>query len=271
MIRESKLTQTRIRGLILDMDGVLWRDSMPIGDLKLIFQNIRAKGYPFIMVTNNSGRSTQQYVEKLASFRVDVDESQVISSAIATASYLKDRFPDGGEIFIIGEPSMVDLLKQSGFRQGSSKPLAVVAALDRGINYDKLTKGTLLLRRGIPFIGTNPDKSYPIPEGQAPGAGAILAALEAASGVEPTIIGKPNPQIFSLALERLGTKPKETLVIGDRLETDILGAQNVGCLTALVLSGVSTADEAERWDPSPDFITKDLDGLVGSLPIVDRH
>ena len=223
------------------------------------------------MVTNNAGRSTQQYVGKLGGFGVEVDESQVVSSAVATARYLEDRFPDGGEMFIIGEQSLVDLLMQHGFRQGSSEPLAVVVGLDRGINYEKLTKATLLLRRGTPFIGTNPDKSFPIPEGLAPGAGAILAALEAASGLEPTIIGKPNPQIFSLTLKRLGTKPEETLVIGDRLETDILGAQKVGCRTALVLSGVSTVEEAESWDPAPDFIREDLGELVDSLPTLENQ
>ena len=266
MNNDIQSNQKMVRSLILDMDGVLWRDATPIGNLPKIFQTIHGKGLRFIMVTNNAGWSIQQYVEKLAGLGVDVKPWQVLSSAVATASYLQNLFPDGGEIFVIGEQSLIDLFEVQGFHQGSNNPLAVVAALDRGINYDKLKEATLLLRRGTPFIGTNPDKSYPIPEGEAPGAGAILAALEAASGVEPTIIGKPKQQIFTLALERLGTAAEETLVVGDRLETDILGAQTVGCLSALVLSGVSTAQEVEEWKPPPDFVTENLSYLLDLLP-----
>lgn len=262
MTEDFQSNLKRIRGLILDMDGVLWRDSTPIGDLSKIFQRITSRGLRVLMLTNNAGRSIQDYVEKLAGFGVVVEPWQVVSSATATANYLQNRFPDGGEIFVIGEQSLIELFEAQGFRQGTRNPQAVVAALDRGINYEKLKEATLLLRRGIPFIGTNPDRSYPIPEGEAPGAGAILAALEAASGVEPTIIGKPKKQIFSLALERLGTLPDETLVVGDRLETDILGAQTVGCISALVLSGVSTVQEVVKWEPPPDFVVGNLSELL---------
>ncbi len=267
MSKVSKVN-LKIHGLILDMDGVLWRDSSQIGNLAQIFETIRNKGYQFIMVTNNASRSSQQYVEKLAGFGVHIDPWQVISSAVATANYLRNRFPGGGKVFTIGEKSLSDILSENGFDQGKENPLAVVVALDRSINYEKLTEATLLLRRGIPFIGTNPDQSYPIPEGQAPGAGALLAALEAASGVSPTIIGKPKPQIFMLAMERLGTSPEETLVVGDRLETDILGAQNIGCPSALVLTGVSTYQEYKKWSPPPDMVVDDLSHLIKSLPKV---
>lgn len=266
MSNSKKFNRKNIRGLILDMDGVLWLDSTPIGNLSEIFDVIKKKGFRFIMATNNASRASHQYVEKLAGFGVQVEPWQVIGSADATANYLKNRFPDGGEIYAIGEQPLISTLKEEGFTHGSKNPLAVVVALDRGINYEKLTEATLLLRRGIPFIGTNPDRSYPIPEGQAPGAGAILAALEAASEIQPTVMGKPKPHLYKLALERLGTSPAETLVIGDRLETDILGAQRVGCLAALVLTGVATAQEAEKWSPPLDFIADDLFHLIKSLP-----
>ena len=268
MKTSTSLDLRKIRSLILDMDGVLWLGSSPIGPLSEIFKTLKAKGFKFIMATNNATRSPHQYVQKLASFGVNVESWQVVNSAVATASYLKKRFPTGGEVFTIGERPLLEILEETGFKQGTNTPLAVIAALDRDINYAKLTKATLLIRRGIPFIGTNPDRSYPIPEGQAPGAGSILAALEAASGEKPTIIGKPEPQLYRIALERLRTSPEETLVIGDRLETDILGAQNLGCPCALVLTGVSTGKQGEKWNPPIDIIADNLVTIINSLPAV---
>jgi 4-nitrophenyl phosphatase len=256
-----------IRGLILDMDGVLWRDSTPIGDLPAIFNKIKDHNWEFVMATNNSSKSPKEYARKFAGFGVEIDPWQVITAGLTTASYLKKHYPEGAEIFIVGENSLVNTLIEQGFIQGGNNPVAVVAAIDRGINYQKLTQATLLLRKGIPFIGTNPDKSYPIPEGEAPGSGAILAALEAASGVSPTIMGKPQPEMYKMALERLGTTSATTLVVGDRLETDILGAQNAGCLSALVLSGVTSMETARKWQPPPDIISGNLTSLLDELTL----
>jgi 4-nitrophenyl phosphatase len=138
----------------------------------------------------------------------------------------------------------------------------VVAGMDRKLTYDKLRRATLLIRAGAPFIGTNPDKTFPVPEGLIPGAGSILAALETATGVTPLIMGKPSPAMYEVALMRLGTSPAETLVIGDRLETDIEGAQKIGCRTGLVLSGVTTAVQARLWKPQPDIIAENLESIV---------
>jgi 4-nitrophenyl phosphatase len=142
----------------------------------------------------------------------------------------------------------------------------VIAGLDRGLNYDKLRRATLLIRSGVPFFGTNPDKTFPTPDGQVPGAGALLALLEAASGVSPIIIGKPNPAMYRLAMQRLGARLEETLAVGDRLETDIAGAQALGCPCALVLSGVSSREAAQTWQPTPDLIASDLGELLTLLP-----
>jgi 4-nitrophenyl phosphatase len=255
-----------IRGLILDMDGVLWRGSAPIGSLSEIFSSLKEKGYRFIFATNNATRSPSQYVEKLISLGIDVEPWQVINSAVVTGYYMKDKFPTGGEVYTIGEEPLLEILSENGFTQGSSNPIAVVAALDRKFTFEKLTTATLLIRRGLPFIGTNPDLTFPIPEGQSPGAGSILAALEAAAGVKPTIMGKPESPMYNLALERLGTSPQETLVVGDRLETDILGSQKNNCPCALVLTGVSTAQQGKEWSPPPDIIVDDLETIVNSLP-----
>jgi 4-nitrophenyl phosphatase len=255
----------KLRGLILDMDGVLWRNNVPLGNLPAIFSTIDLLGLRVVMATNNATRSPQQYVEKLNGFGVVVESWQVINSATATAHYLKGRFPKGGNVFVVGEPALVEILAEEGFTHGGNDPVAVVAALDRGITYEKITEATLLIRNGVPFIGTNPDRSFPIPEGQAPGAGSILAALEAATDVSPTIIGKPQPDMYNVALERLGTPPEMTLVVGDRLETDVLGAQNAGCPCALVLSGVTTLAAAQNWQPMPDLIANDLTKLLELL------
>jgi 4-nitrophenyl phosphatase len=114
----------------------------------------------------------------------------------------------------------------------------------------------------VPFYATNPDKTFPTPEGLIPGAGAILAALVTASDVEPIIAGKPNPTLYEFALEKLGTSPEETLAVGDRIETDILGAQRAGLKTALVLSGIATREEGEDWQPAIDIIVPELGELL---------
>jgi 4-nitrophenyl phosphatase len=265
MIKNPTIDISNLKGIILDMDGVLWRGTDPIGNLPEIFGAIDGFGLRVVMATNNATSSPQQFVKKLEEYGVIVESWQVITSGMATAYNLKGQFPDGGDVFVVGEQALIDIMANEGFNHGGENPIAVVAALDRTITYEKLTEATLLIRRGVPFFGTNPDLSYPIPEGEAPGAGAILAALEATTGVSPTIIGKPKPILYEVALERLGTSPQSTLVVGDRLETDILSAQDGGFPCALVLSGVTTLNSAKKWRPPPDFITANLTSLLESI------
>ena len=123
----------------------------------------------------------------------------------------------------------------------------------------------MLIRSGVPFIGTNPDRTFPTPEGQVPGAGSILATIEAATDTTPLVIGKPNPAMYQYALDRLGTTPQETLVVGDRLETDIAGAQELGCPSALVLSGVTSEEDAWAWNPPPEIISDNLTNVIREL------
>jgi 4-nitrophenyl phosphatase len=140
--------------------------------------------------------------------------------------------------------------------------MAVIASMDRNITFEKLKKATLLIRSGVPFYATNPDRTYPTPKGLIPGAGAIIGAIEIATDVTPVIAGKPSPTLYQFALEKLGTSPAETLIVGDRLETDILGGQQLGCPTALVLSGIATRAEAEKHLPAVDLIIPELGDLV---------
>ncbi len=274
-----------IRGLILDMDGVLWRAHQPLGDLPTLFARLDAMGVRSVFVTNNATRSVAQYVEKLRALGVEVSAERILNSAQAAAHFLRSAVPAGAAVYVLGEEGLVQTLKSAGFRivnetqtEAQAAPAsantnqdnqrevaAVVVALDRHGTYAKLREAALLVRRGALFVGTNPDRTYPTPEGLVPGAGALIAALEAATDQKAHIVGKPQPLLFQMALERLGTRPEETLVVGDRLETDIAGGQAAGCRTAVVLSGVTTREQAMQWRPSPDLIAPDFTAVVDFL------
>lgn len=160
---------------------------------------------------------------------------------------------------------MLEALTEKGFQPGKIKPLAVVVGMDRGLTYEKLSQAALLIRSGLPFIGTNPDRTFPLPYGLVPGVGAILACIETATDVQPIVLGKPQPEMYEFAMKRLGTTPEQTLVVGDRIDTDIVGAQTLGCRTALVLSGVTSPQEAHTWSPPPDWIGANLSTLLDEL------
>ncbi len=265
----SKGIQANIKGMILDMDGVLWRDSLALLDMPAFFASVKELDIPVVFATNNGTRSIAMYVDRLAGFGVTAEPRQVVNSAIATADYLSKQFPQGGPVFVVGETGVIEALAEKGFHEPAEgeDPLAVVAGMDRALSYEKLSKASLLIRSGKPFIGTNPDLTFPMPSGQVPGAGAVLAFIEAATGVKPTMIGKPEPYLYRFAMQRLGTTPEETLAVGDRLETDILGGQRTGCPTVLVLSGVSSPAEAKSWQPQPDLI---LPNLADLLPVLEK-
>jgi 4-nitrophenyl phosphatase len=258
-----KLIKTN--SLILDMDGVLWRNQQPIGDLARIFNTLVEKQVKYCFATNNSSKTIDSYKNILRSFGIPVEGDQIFTSAKATAELLAQKFPAGGNVFVVGMPGLVETLAQYGFTDAADHPLAVVAGIDYHLTYDKLKTATLLIRSGVPFFGTNPDKTFPTPAGQIPGAGSILASIEIATGQLPEVIGKPKPTMFYQALDYLGERPEDAVVVGDRLETDIAGGQAAGCKTAVTLSGVSTEKQAQGWAPKPDFIVADLAELVERL------
>ena len=254
--------QPAIRALILDMDGVVWRDNQAIGDLPWIFNTIKQLNWQVSLATNNATRSVDQYLEKLRQFGVELSPEQIITSGEATANYLHKRHPEGGNVYVVGESGLVNALADKGFTRSEKDVVAVVASFDRQFNYDKLRQAALLIRAGAPLIATNADLTFPMPEGLIPGAGAILASIVAGAQTQPIIIGKPEPEMYTLAIERMQVPNETTLVVGDRLETDIAGAQKIGCQTALVLSGVTSLPVAEKWQPSPDWVTEDLTALL---------
>ncbi|MEW6716418.1 MAG: HAD-IIA family hydrolase [Chloroflexota bacterium] len=264
--QDSQNTFKNIQGLILDMDGVLWRQNQPIGNLPALFDQIRGLNLRHVLATNNSTLTPDQYTQKLERFGVQIEPWQVLTSAVAAGMYLHQCYPQGGKVYIIGEAGLQQALESYGFEHSDGQhTLAVVVGLDRNCDYNKLKKATLLVRAGAALIGTNPDRTFPTPEGLVPGAGALIAALEAATEVKACIVGKPEPEMYRGALHRLGTTPEETLVVGDRLETDIAGAQALGCRTALVLSGVTQAEAVYAWSPEPDLILPDLSAVLSYL------
>jgi len=254
-----------IKALILDMDGVLWRGEQPIGDLSNTFQRINSLGLKFTLATNNATRTVAQYAQKLSRFGVDIRLEQIINSSIAAAAYLRKRFPSGGNVYVVGEAGLIDTLAEHGFTHQEQEVLAVVAAMDRQLTFEKLKRASHLIRSGALFIATNPDRTFPTPEGLMPGAGAILAFLVAATDTHPVIVGKPFPEMYRIALEQMNAQPNDTLVVGDRLETDIAAGQELGCTTALVLSGVTTQEQSKGWSPPPDFIANDLNALLDKI------
>ncbi len=258
-----------IKALLLDMDGVIWRGATPLGDLASIFNGFSARGLKVGFATNNATISTAAVQAKLAGFGIITDQKSIVTSAEASGLFLQKRFPSGGAIYVIGEDGLRSSLAEMGFihqEDGSHAYLAVVIGLDRQFNYDKLMKANRIIRQGALFIATNPDKTFPAPDGLVPGAGSLVAALETASETSPIIIGKPFPTLFEILLDRLGVTTQETLVVGDRFDTDIVGGQRAGCRTALVLTGVTTRAEALKVSPAPDLITESLTTLLELLP-----
>ncbi len=252
-----------IRGVISDMDGVLWRGDEPLPGLVSFFEKLRLRGIPFALATNNAGRSPADYVQKLAAFGLSgVDEAQIITSGTAAATYLQAHYPPGTPVHVLGGSGLHHVIKAAGFTLTDEGAAAVIIGLDRDLDYAKLTRAALLLRAGAAFVATNTDATYPAPEGLVPGAGSLVAALRVATDREPTVIcGKPHAPMFEAALQVLGTAPEDTLMIGDRLNTDIEGAARLGFKTALVLTGVSTQEEAAQALIPPDGIYADLASL----------
>jgi 4-nitrophenyl phosphatase len=257
---------SHIKSLILDMDGVIWKADAPIGDLASIFKRARERGLKYVFATNNSTRTSEQYVEILKELGVDVEPWQVITSSQAVAHAIAHKFPRGTKVFMIGEDGIRMALEERGFEILSvveaPSAQAVVMGIDRNITFEKVVEATLLVQNGTPFYATNTDRTFPTPRGEIPGSGAWISVITTATGVQPIIAGKPFPFLMELSLEKLGTKKEETLIVGDRLETDIAAGQAVGCPTALVLSGVSTKEQAEVWKSPPTIIAQSLSELV---------
>lgn len=252
----------RMHGVIIDMDGVLFRGSLPIPGASEFLGFLERMDIPFLLLTNNSTRTAKQYVTKLSDMGMRVDEEKILTTSMATAMYLSQVAPPGTEVYMVGEEGLRVELEKKGFAllDGPDVPYVVVG-YDRTFTYEKMETATLAVRAGAKFIATNPDRTYPGERGIVPGAGAILASIEAATDVAPTIVGKPQRAIFELALRLMQAEAKGAAMVGDRLETDILGAQQLGLLTILLLSGVTSAQQLESSLIVPDLVCCDIAAL----------
>ncbi len=271
-----------IEGLIIDMDGVLWHGNNPIDGLVDFFYELRRVAIPFVLATNNASLTQQQYVDKLAKMGVTVLADEILTSSMATATYLaKHQVHDKRRVFVIGENGLREPLMSQGFtltelyqvnqpekgicNQGAD---IVVSGLDRQLTWDKLATATLNIRAGAKFYATNADTTLPTELGEVMGNGGIIAALEAVTGVEAISIGKPEPILYQQAFAILGTTANNTVAIGDRLNTDILGAVNAGMRSILVLTGVSSEKDIEDIDYQPTWIMDDIRAITQILRTV---
>jgi 4-nitrophenyl phosphatase len=255
----------KIKAIICDMDGVLWKDQEPIGELFAYFDHLKKVPIQYIFATNNSTKTPEQYQQKLATFNVSISANQVITSGATVAFELAKKYPQGGPVYIIGEEGLIKALEEYGFFHSESNVIAVVGGMEHNLNSEKLDKASSLIKKGADFFFSNMDSTFPTPNGIIPGAGALLAKLEKSSGTKAIVAGKPEPYMLLQAIHRLKTQPEETLVIGDRLETDILGGKNAGCKTALVLSGISSEKDILKQSIYPEVVANNLGELIKKM------
>lgn len=267
-----------IRALIIDMDGVLWHGDQPIPGLTDFFATLRQLQLPFILATNNARLTQQQYVSKLAQMGVEVSLDEILTSSMATALYLTEHYdPSTTRVYVIGEEGAKQPLLDCGFTltelyELNDDPMnpnkgadVVVCGMDQHLSWDKLATATLNIRAGAKLVGTNADTTLPTERGLTHGNGAILAALQAATEVKPIIIGKPEPIIYQQALALLKIDPAYTIAIGDRLETDILGAVRTGIRSLMVLTGVSSEEDFASTDYRPTWVMPDISAITEVL------
>jgi 4-nitrophenyl phosphatase len=235
-----------VRAVVLDMDGVLWRGEQVVAQAPEFLNFLRRRGIPFALATNNSGQAPPDYDAKLDRLGLGpVPYERIITSGVVTAHYLKAHLPPGAGVYVVGGDGLRALVQQAGFTLTDTNVAAVVAGIDRQFTYEKAWTATKHIRAGALFVGTNPDVTFPMPDGPSPGAGSILAMLAAAGGRQPLVMGKPAAHMFEDAVAALDTTPGEALMIGDRFDTDIAGARAAGLQTALVLTGIESRASIE--------------------------
>jgi 4-nitrophenyl phosphatase len=255
----------KIRALALDGDGTLWRGQEPLPGLREFGAFIGELTLPWVVLTNNSTRTPYDYARKLAGFGLNAPPERILTCGMATAAHLKRNFPNGTRIYVVGEAGLHQAIASAGYYivpDAAVTATVVVAGGDSTLTYAKLKDATLHLQRGARFIGTNPDVISPAEEGLLPEAGTIIAALRAATGVEPIIIGKPERPLFDMAVEVLGTPADRCVMIGDRAETDIAGGQRAGMQTILIETGVDDAASAKAKGIKPDAAYASLPEMI---------
>jgi HAD superfamily hydrolase (TIGR01450 family) len=253
----------RYRAVLADMDGTVFRGNTLLRGAKDVYRTSMANGTHWLFLTNNASRPAADLAEKLCSLGLDVTSEQVVNSASALIRELQTERADAG-VFLVGEKRLRQGLEKAGIKlvREPSEADIVVSAMDRSFTYDKLAQAQSAIHSGAHYWATNLDASLPVEGGVRPGSGSIVAAISTAAGHPPDrVFGKPNTDMASLALEILGVPAESCLVVGDRMETDILFAKNAGMASALVLTGATAKKDLPQFSYAPDHILEGIHQL----------
>ena len=253
-----------VQHLLCDMDGVLFRGADPLPGAAEFIAWLRESGVRFQLITNNSTATPATNVAMLGRLGIRVNEGEILTSSIATALYLKESGARGQAVYVIGEEGLITALESAGMHltEVPEEAAWVVAGLDREVTYARLRDASFAIEHGARFVATNADGSLPVEWGKIPGAGALQAAITTTTGKEPKVIGKPEPLMLTLGMERIHGSAASTAMLGDRLDTDIEAAHRCGIPSILVLTGISSEHDAQASSHRPTFVYDDLPHLM---------
>ena len=251
---------------LTDMDGVLVDENKPLPGAAELLQQWSDAGTEFLVLTNNSIFTPRDLSARLRASGLVVPEDRIWTSALATADFLRSQAP-GGTAFVIGEVGLTTALHEAGFIMTETNPDYVVVGETRNYSFEAITKAIRLLLNGARFISTNPDATGPSADGPLPATGAIAALISKATGMEPYVVGKPNPMMFRSAMNKIGAHSENTAMIGDRMDTDIVAGIEAGLHTILVMTGISDPAEVSRYPFRPDEILSGVHELVSKEPV----
>ncbi len=252
------------------MDGVVYTGSKLIFGAKAFISRLIKDNYKFLFLTNNSYHTRLELRDRLLTMGIEVDDNCFYTSAMATASFLKVQRPNGCSAFVIGGKGVFEELESAGIEITAKHPDYVIIGETEEYDYAKIIEATLLIQEGAKFIATNPDLTGPSLRGPVPACGALVAPIEKVTGVAPYFLGKPNPVMMFLARKKLGVHSANCFMIGDRMDTDIMGGLESGMTTCLVLSGVTDTEAMNRFPYQPDYVFNHL-GEIDPDAILSRR
>jgi len=258
------MTPREIRSWLMDMDGVLVHEEVPLPGAADFLARLRELGLPFLVLTNNSMYTRRDLAARLRRSGLEVPEESIWTSALATAAFLEDQRP-GGSAFVIGEAGVTTALHAAGYTLTDGEPDYVVLGETRTYSFERITRAIRLIIDGARFIATNPDNVGPSADGMLPATGSVAALISRATGVEPYYVGKPNPLMMRSALNAIDAHSEHTAMIGDRMDTDIVAGLEAGLETILVLSGVTQREDTERHPYVPSRVIDSVADLVDTL------
>ena len=253
------------KGFICDMDGVIYHGNIILPGVERFVEWLQSENKEYLFLTNNSGFTLRELHQKLARMGLDVPEEHFYTSALATAAFLREQAP-GCSVYAIGEAGLLNALYDAGITMNDVNPDYVVVGEGKSYSLDTLTRATNLVMNGARLIGANSDVSGPIESGIAPACRALVAPIEMATGKQAYFCGKPNPPMMRTGLRLLGCHSNEAVMVGDRMDTDVISGLESGMSTVLVLSGVTAREDLRTYAYRPSEV---LDG-VGDIVAAAR-